>query len=101
MKCPNCKKEQHYVCSNKKCVCYTRIPNGEKHLIYRPMFRKIIIYKWLFNFMWHTLKNPMKVGFYELEECPYCGYSDFLDNWVDNDMEEKYPNGISDEEAIA
>jgi hypothetical protein len=88
MKCPNCKKEQHWVCGRRDCRCYSDIPEGEKHLIYICMFRGIRIPKWIFNFMWHHIKRPVDFGLYELEKCSYCGYSDLPDNWFEIELME-------------
>ena len=97
--CPKCEKPAHPVCGNKKCTCYTRIPSGEKPLIYRPMLYSIILTKNIFTFLWKIVfyfkANPYALGLYEFMECPYCGFRGSYDFWEDREMEQSFPDGIN------
>jgi hypothetical protein len=55
--CPKCKKVQYFVCGNKKCVCWGRVPKG---------------------------KRPQRYDMNgETISCPYCGFSAHGDYWTD------------------
>lgn len=90
--CPKCNKDAHPVCSNRGCVCYSRIPKGEKPLIYRPMVTWFVVPKPVFGWLWRTLRHPEEWGLYELEECPYCGHRMMFDAWGEREMEQSFPD---------
>lgn len=99
--CPKCKKNAHPICTNEKCACRTNIPEGEKPLIYRPMFWRFTISRSLFNSLWHFISKmdltPSGFGLYELDECPYCGFRGSLDFWTEREMEQSFPTSRPNE----
>jgi aspartate carbamoyltransferase regulatory subunit len=61
MKCPKCRREQYFVCTNPKCVCHDRVPKG---------------------------KLPQIWVDHEALKCPYCGRVEHIDYWEERDMAE-------------
>ena len=61
MKCPKCDAKLYFVCNNPKCVCRTRVPEGEK---------------------------PMEYVGDDAEACPYCGFVAHIDYWTELEMEQ-------------
>jgi len=59
--CPKCRRVQYFVCSNKKCVCWARVPKGKE-----PQ---------RFNRDGETIS------------CPYCGFRAHSDYWETREME--------------
>lgn len=57
--CPKCRRVQYYVCGNKECRCYSAIPAGKK---------------------------PMRRLKHDGLACPYCGFAEHIDYWVERDM---------------
>lgn len=54
MRCPECKEEQYYVCSNKDCKCWPSVPEGR------------------------LVQIPLEI---DGLACPYCGFSAHMDFW--------------------
>jgi hypothetical protein len=54
--CPKCRRIQYFVCSDKNCVCWQRIPTGKK---------------------------PQVSGKHDTLKCPYCGYTNNIDFWFE------------------
>jgi len=65
--CPKCGRVQHFVCSNKKCVCQTHVPKGKK-----PQ---------RFNRDGETIS------------CPYCGFKAHAEYWETREMEMVFGKG--------
>jgi len=65
--CPKCRRVQYYVCGNKKCVCYARVPKGKK---------------------------SQEVLRHDAIRCPYCGFTQHLDYWTERDMQNSYNTSI-------
>ena len=88
--CPQCGKEQHFVCSRKACSCHN-IPDGEKAQIYVPVFRDQYVGRDIFNVYWGLFVRDDRLGrrfdlFAELLRCPYCGYENTFDFWEDRSI---------------
>lgn len=59
MTCPKCRRVQYFVCGNKTCVCYARIPKGKK---------------------------PQRWRKHDALACPYCNFTAHIDYWTERDM---------------
>jgi hypothetical protein len=92
--CPKCSKQMHPVCGNKTCKCRTSIPANEL-----PMKNKALLFGFIkvpnnkfVSFLWYLYVNwfeqcPGPNFIFELEECPYCGYTNSIDYWEERGME--------------
>jgi hypothetical protein len=54
------------------------------------MLGYFVIPEFLFQRLWHTFQRPHKLGLYELEECPYCGFRMLFDGWAEREMEQAF-----------
>lgn len=113
--CPKCKREMYSVCGNKNCPCADRVPQGElpMKILYYGLGIKIPrkigdvlwygmwylnIGYWLDQIHYKIFKRcsnyARKLGFcpdkflIDIEECPYCGYSNTLDFWIEREYDE-------------
>jgi hypothetical protein len=57
--CPKCRRVQYFVCANKRCACYKRVPKGKK---------------------------PQRWLKHDGLACPYCGYTKHADFWIEREM---------------
>lgn len=83
--CPECNRVQHPVCGKPTCVCRTSIPAGELPQRWRFMWGRMEIPRWLFKALWRARPGGM---LYELNACPYCGFSETVDYWFERSMGE-------------
>jgi hypothetical protein len=63
--CPKCRRVQYFVCSNRKCSCWQKVPRG-----LRPQ-------RWA------------RDG--ECVCCAYCGFKAHIDYWFERDMKNWRP----------
>lgn len=59
--CPKCRRVQYFVCSNRACVCWRRIPRGKKP------------------------QRFMRDG--ERIACPYCRFKAHADYWEERSIQ--------------
>lgn len=126
--CPQCGKNAHSICGRKGCSCETSIPPGELSLLHIwALPTGVEISDKLGSVMWkvawalhpgraierlyHRVTKKYlnhkigRIGIHpssfmmECEKCPYCGYANSYDFWVERSMDVVDVNKAAQQQA--